>query len=314
MGFRRSDLDDPRYSEQDKNDFRELLRRYMECDEWAKRALKNTGILLTSHPGNRAFLKASIETHSRTGYWVVLAYDNYFDPQRPQVTFNDVMPPRDVMDKVDTFVMPHHQTWGGVLYPYFWLLKFGIAVVSGFEYIYCANGDCILEKPENFDRLFDLLGDADLLPVGYEVNGGRPVLNTTGMLVKREALLKMMKHFEENFVPFENYERTCMEMGNCEGRMAFAAESCKVKIAYPEKNPFNTQLHVKGGTWFDIVGFRHIHGELGYSYRYRKAPPETEYLDERFMSSEYKILKEYEETKDENILKERWWIKENKNG
>ena len=309
MGFRRSDLDDPNLSDQDRKDLTELLRRYLECDEWAKRALKNTGILLTSHPGNRAFLKASVESHSRTGYWVILAYDNYFDPERPDLDFNSVMPARDVMDKVDTFIMPHHQTWGGVLYPYFWLLKFGIAAMSGFEYIYCANGDCILEKPENFDKLFDLLGDADFLPVGYEDNGGRSVLNTTGMLAKRKTLLQMMEHFEKNFVPFENYERTCMEMGNCEGRMAFAAKDCGIKISYPKENPFNTQLHKKGGTWYEVVGFRHIHGEYAYAYKYKQIPPEIQYYDERYLGREYSILKEFWEKGDLNVLKEKWWPK-----
>lgn len=309
MGFRRTDLDDPNLSEQDRKDLTELLRRYLECDEWAKRALKKIGILLTSHPGNRAFLKASVESHRKTGYWVVLSYDNYFDPERPDLDFNSIMPSREVMDQVDTFIMPHHQTWGGVLYPYFWLLKFGIAAMSGFEYIYCANGDCVLEKPENFDQLFELLGDNDILPIGYEENGGRSVLNTTGILAKREALLKMMDHFEKNFVPFENYERTCEVMGNCEGRMAFAARDCGIKISYPEKNPFNTQLHEKGGTWYEVVGFRHIHGEYGYAYRYKKIPPELKYYDSKYLGLEYTILKEFWETKNIKVLKEKWWAK-----
>jgi len=310
MGFQRKDLENPNLSPQDRSDLTELLRRYLECDEWAKRALKKIGILLTSHPGNRLFLKASVESHKQTGYWVIVAYDNYLDPKNPCIDYKDILPQRDVMDQIDTFIMPHHQTWGGVLYPYFWLLKFGIAAMSGFEYIYCANGDCVLEKPENFNQLFDLLEDNDILPVGYEENGGRPLLNTTGMLAKREALVKIMDHFEKNFVPFENYEKSCMELGNCEGRMYYAARDMGVKIAFLKENPFNTQLHIKGGAWFDLVGFRHIHGEYGYAYKYRKVPPELKYFDQRFMNmNEYSILKEYWEKKDESILKDKWWPK-----
>ena len=285
-----SDLENPNITPEDKILIQSVLDRYMECDVWAKRVLKNTGILLTSHPGNRAFLTASIDTHRKTGYWVVLGYDNYFDPQRSDITYEQILPARDVMDQVDTFVMPHHQTWGGVLYPYFWILKFGIATMSAFEYIYSANGDCILEKPENFNQLFDLLGDNDILPIGYEENGGRPILNTTGMFARREALLKMMDHFEKNFIPYKNYERTCMDMGNCEGRMAVAAEELGVKIAIPKKNPFNTQLHKKGGTWYDVLGFRHVHAELGMAWKMRDSKekvfsPDLKYLDKRYLST-----------------------------
>ncbi len=288
-----ADLENPSITPEDKVLIQSVLDRYMECDVWAKKALKNTGILLTSHPGNRAFLKASIETHKKTGYWIVLGYDNYLNPKRPDITYEQMFPARDVMDMVDTFIMPHHQTWGGVPYPYFWILKFGIAAMSGFEYIYCANGDCVLEKPENFNRLFDLLGDNDIFPIGYEENGGRAILNTTGIFARREALLKMMNHFESNFIPYENYERTCDLMGNCEGRMAVAAKDLGIKIAFPEKNPFNTQLHRKGGTWFDTLGFRHIHAEFGYAYKHKKEFPELKYFDERYMNSEYEKIKEY---------------------
>ena len=301
-----ADLENPNVTPEDRILIQSVLDRYMECDVWAKRALKNTGILLTSHPGNRAFLTLSVSTHRKTGYWVVLGYDNYFDPERQDYTYEQILPARDVMDQVDTFVMPHHQTWGGVLYPYFWLLKFGIATMSSFEYIYCANGDCILEKPENFDQLFDLLGDNDIFPIGYEMNGGRPVLNTTGIFAKREALLGIMDHFEKNFIPYKSYERTCMEMGNCEGRMAVAAKELGIKIAVPQKNPFNTQLHKKGGTWYDVLGFRHIHAEYGYAYRYKAIPPELKYFDERYIRGEYDIFKKYWETKDIKIL-EPWW-------
>ena len=138
-----------------------------------------------------------------------------------------------------------------------------------------------------------MLGDNDIFPVGYEENGGRPILNTTGIFARREALLKMMNHFEKNFIPYENYERTCDLMGNCEGRMAIAAKDLGIKIAIPEKNPFNTQLHKKGGTWFDVLGFRHVHAEYGHAYKHKEGFPELKYFDERYMGSEYEKIKEY---------------------
>ncbi len=58
-----SDFDNPNITPEDRILIQSVLDRYIECDVWATRAIKNTGILLTSHPGNRGFLKASVNTH-----------------------------------------------------------------------------------------------------------------------------------------------------------------------------------------------------------------------------------------------------------
>ena len=132
MGLREDIENVEKYNESDRRDFQILLDRYLECDQWAKNIFKDVGVLLTSHPGNRAFLKASVESHKKLGYWLTLAYDNYFDPENQDITWDHIMPDRDVIDMVDTFVMPHYQSWGGVLYPYFWLLWFGIFTMKNF--------------------------------------------------------------------------------------------------------------------------------------------------------------------------------------
>jgi len=149
MGFKESIVDD-QYNKQDRKDFLELLYRYKECDKWATKIYEDVGVILTSHPGNRAFLKSSVETHKKLGYWITLAYDNYLDPDREDITWDQVMPSREVMSMVDTLIVPHYQTWGGVLYPYFWLLRLAMSTMRDFKYIFCSNGDCILEKPEKF--------------------------------------------------------------------------------------------------------------------------------------------------------------------
>jgi len=313
MGFTRKDLEDPNLSPAERKELEMLLARYMECDKWAKRALKPVGVLITSHPGNRAYLKACLETHRKLGYWIVLAYDNYFR-EGDGVDYSHYLPPRDVMDMVDTFIMPHHQTWGGVLYPYFWLLKFGFSVmVANFDYIYCVNGDCILEKPENFPKLLEMMGDADIMGVGWETNPD--CFNSTGFIIRSKVAIPFIKHFQDHFIPFEVYEKYTQEYGNCEARMARAIKDLKLKQYIVPKNPYNTQLHKKGGTWYEIVGFRHIHAEHGYAYRYKGEPPEIEYLDPRFMGGEYNVIKNYWELSKkgdkESARKvlEGWWCK-----
>jgi len=299
-------LNDERYNKSDRKDFLNLLYRYNECDRWAKNIFKDVGVLLTSHPGNRAFLKASVESHKKLGYWICLAYDNYLDPERPELDWNSFMPDRDVIDQVDTFILPHHQTWGGVLYPYFWLLRLGVSTMRHFKYIFCSNGDCILEKPENFPQIIELLekGENDIAVCGWEHDR---IFNSTSFLAKSEAIQAVMEHFQKYFIPLKAYEETAQVFGNCEGRMGQAVIDLGLKLAEVE-NPFNTQMHEKGhGTWYDILGFRHIHAEYGYSQRNKLIPPEIEYFDKRYLNpKEYRLIETYWKTKDKKYLEE-WW-------
>jgi len=305
MGLKEDILNIERYNKSDRKDFLELLHRYKICDKWAKNIYKDVGVLLTSHPGNRAFLKASVETHKKLGFWLCLAYDNYLDPNNHEIQWNHVMPDRDVMDMVDTFIMPHHQTWGGVLYPYFWLLKFGLSAMSSFKYIFCSNGDCILEKPENFYQIIELLGDGDVIPCGWDRDS---IFTSASFFGKSEAIMAIIKHMQENFIPLEAYEKSRQDFGNCEARMGRAVLDLGLKLIPPPEEPYNDQHHIKGyGTWYKVLGFRHIHGEWGYAYKKNTIPPPIKYIDERHMSTgEYQLVNNYFKTGDEKYLKE-WW-------
>jgi len=335
MGFLRTDIN-LADTEEEKQARIDLFNRYMECDEWAirtipyKRILKlkspeskryrkmkppyDVGVLLTSHPGNRQYLKASVESHKKLGCWLVLAYDNYLDPNNHDITPNDVLPSRDVLDMVDLFLMPHHQTWSGVLFPYTFLLWFGVLALQNFEYIYCTNGDCVLEKPKGFPKLMKLLGDADIMGIGWEENNGRDVFNATAFIAKSEVAMAVANHFKDRMVPFEIFEKHTQEIGNTESRFARAVKDLKLKQVKVPKNPFNTQLHQNGGTWHELVGFSHIHALHSFAYRERLEPPHYKWLDERYAGDEYKRIKGYWNNKKTNPEKakeflEEWWPK-----
>jgi hypothetical protein len=298
----------------DKEECTRVVNNYLKNDEWNMKALLPVGVLLTSHPGNRGFLRASLESHKKLGYWISLVYDNYLNPERQDYDYNHFFPARDLMDLCDNFLLSHYQTWGGVLYPYFWSLYLGIHAMSSFKYIYCANGDCILEKPENFQQIIDMLGDGDILGVGWEENGGRPIFNTTGFLAKTEAAIAIINHFRDRLIPLDNYEKYTNEVGNTEGRFAVAIRDLGLNLKLAPVNPYNTQLHIAGGSWYDIIGFRHIHGEYNYAYRYKSIPPHYKYLDQKQISAgEYNLVKLYHDTTDpiekDKILKQ-WWPKD----
>jgi len=269
----------------EKKHYQQILNDYMANDEWAKKALLPVGVLITAHPSSRPFLKHCIETHKKLGYWITLAYDNYWNPKDKNIKYDQLMPSREVFDNIDTFIIPHYQTWGGVLYPYFWLLKFGMHTMGGFEYVYCTNGDCVIEKPENFDQIMEMLGDGDIIGCGWEKTPqGRDLFNTTAFLAKTKAAQAMMKHFEDHLIPYDNYEKYAEQFGNTEARFAKAIKELDLKVVKVPENPFNTQSHKPGfGTFYKTIGFRHIHGEWAYRVRKGKGEIPWEHIDERYM-------------------------------
>lgn len=281
---------------------------YISNDEWATKIKKNVLVLLISHPAARGYLKASIETHKKLGYWLALVYDNFIDSKDPTTNpyFNEFMPPKDMMVDIDSFMMGHYQWWGGVSYPFMWGLRYAAGFAQNFEYIYCINGDCIIEKPEGFPLLLAELGDADLMSTGPTLERE---IGTAGLLMRTPAFFKIAKHMTDHVIPFEEYEKSTQEFGNTEGRLAVAVRELGLKIKEVEP-PLTEQMHEPGhGFWAKTIGFRHIHGELNRAYRYKAIPPPTKYLDARYISeNDMKAIKGYEDTGDIKIL-EDWWCK-----
>ena len=308
MGLTREDLIGD-MSDEERASRQEWIDRTSSNDQWAKKIFNKVGILITGHQANRPYMKACIESHAQLGLWITLAYDNFIDPtwKPEEFSYDKYMPGKDVIEKIDTFIMPHHQVWGGVLYPYFWLLKFGAASMKDFEYIYCTNSDFVLENPQGFQSLFELIGDADVMTCGHDEPG--KYANTAGFIIKTRAFLDVVQHFQDHFIPFEVYEKHTATIGNAEGRFgkAIADLGLKQRIVDP---PADDMLRIPGqGTWFQTLGFRHIHSEHNYAYRNRGIPPHYKYLDERYMGGEYNQIKEYWDTGNAAIL-ENWWAKE----
>lgn len=286
---------------------------YMKNDEWATKIHKNVGCLLTASRNGLPYLKGSIESHKKLGLWTVLAYDNFIVPEDAEIDFRQ-MPPKDVMDQVDTFLLSHHQSWGSVSYPYMWLLKLASGIMRNFEFVLCDNGDCIIENPDGFPKMLEELGDCDLMSTGPTLERE---IGTAGLLCRSEALVKISKHLIDNVVPFENYEKTTQEFGNTEGRIACAVRDLGLKVKVVEPG-YNEQLHFPGtGFWWKTIGYRHIHGEHNNAYRRKAIPPHYKYFDQRFMGDEYNQIRAYWEIVDAggdmtqaNEILSNWWAKD----
>lgn len=270
-----------------------LLDRCLANDEWANKIFKKLAILIVSCPSQRAYLKACVESHAKLGYFICLAYDNEYE-----------LPDKEILEKVDLLLLPHHQTWKDVNYPYFWQLKWGASALQQFEYIYCLNGDFVLEKPEGFEQLFSLMGDADVMTCGPD--GIDDEVPTGAFIVKSKAFQQIVQYMQDHFIPFDTYEKYSV-MGGAEARMYAAIKQYGLKMVSVEK-PAMWDCNIAQGTWYDLVGLRHIHGELHYAFVKQLEPPHYKYIEERYLLPvyNYKLIKEYWDTYDINILK-NWW-------
>jgi len=306
MGLVRADLEGE-MSPEEYASRKEWIDRTASNDVWAKKIFNKVGILLTGHQANRPYIKACIESHIRLGLWITLAYDNYVDPAWETVDHNQFMPAKEVLHNVDMFLVPHHQVWGGVLYPYFWLIKWGAAAMQQFEYIYCTNSDFIIEKPEGFWDLFKMVEGYDVMTCGHDEPG--KYANTAGFFIKSSAFMSVVQHFQDRFIPWDVYEKYTNDIGNAEGRFGRAIADLGLKQLIVDP-PNDDMLKIPGrGTWFEVMGFRHIHSEHNYAYRNKKIPPHYKYLDQRFMGNEYNQIKAYWDSGDMKHLEE-WWAKD----
>lgn len=283
MAITRNSLNNPNLNAEQRIHIQNTLEKNMACDSWTCKALKNVGVLLTSHPNNRAFLKASVETHRRFGFWTTVVFDNYWQPGN-NMHYETFMPERSTFDLIDNFLISKHQDWGGVIFPYFWMLKYGLQSLSMYEYVYHANGDCVVERPENISILLDSMGDADFYPVGWDETQSKPMCNTTGFIIRSKWIQPMIQHIQDHLIPFEVYEKYSAKLGSGEVRFAQAILDIGLKLKKPEREPMNLQLSIPGGTWYETIGFRHIHGEYkdGLSKTNIGGIP-WQYIDQRYL-------------------------------
>lgn len=282
-----------------KEHYKIVLEGMKSTDVLTNKLFKDTAVLLSAHPGGRPWLKASLESFKKLGYYLLLAYDNYWNPKQNEISYDNCMPKRDVFSLCDSFFISPYQEWGGVMFPYFLQLYQGSMALGNFKYILSSNGDCILEKPEGFPILLEKFkkSGADIFPIGWEKNNNRPLLNTTCFIAKTEALQKIMVHFRDNFVPLDMYEKKVEIMGNAESRFHIATEELGLKVLKPDENPINTQVASPGGTFYKIIGFRHIHGEYNNACRRKKIPPHYKFFDSRYMKNRVKTIQQYYDEK-----------------
>ena len=213
----------------------------------------------------------------------------------------DLLPSVEAMMFADEILMKP-KTWGsGVGTPHSWNMYLGLKMIKslGFEYVFNINGDIIMEKPEGVTKLFEILGDNDIISCEY--TPGR-YLGTMVWLAKIDVAVEL---WDKNF---RNLYRN--NLGNAEARMGIFADQMKLKVS-PVKNPadhhFKDWTH--NNTFRNVIGLRHLHAEHKVRRWEKMIPIEEKFFDKKFLNThEQRTLQKYWATKEERFL-EAWWGK-----
>ena len=259
---------------------------------------KDLCVIVPSHKYQRPWLKACLESVQGTGYFSILAYDNPFHKGQIPRPMTQLLPPNDVLAMVDYVSMKPKTFHSGVTIPHMWNMLFAVnqAYILGFEYIFCMNGDFIMERPENFEQLRKLMGDADIYPLAWNPN--KPSCGTAAFIAKTEIQVDFWKEFA----------RTLHKpMGNAEARLGRYYKQNKLNVFHDSPGPMPHQMPQPKSTWYKTVGLRHLHAEHKIRRWQHEEPIEEKYCDKRFLNgNEQKSVAQYWKTGDKKYLKQ-WW-------
>jgi len=213
----------------------------------AKRLEKKTCVLIFSWQRHLPFLKICLEQIRKLNFFTVLAYDK------------GKLPTEKILNLVDLFVVKHYSS-SGVVKSWMWHTKYTLPIIEefNFKYVFSISGDCLLETPENFSKLFDLLGKKDILTYWYDHNR----IGTMAWLCKMESYRKIVDYI------YENWDEK-ISGGMVEARVKHAVDKIGATKVESMKEYFNFVMPPDGdptdkrgrGLFGDILGMRHLYYE-----------------------------------------------------
>lgn len=255
-------------------------------------------VIIPSHRHQRPWLKACLEGVNKLGYFSILAYDNPYKPNLVKMPTDQIIPPNDIMAMVDYISIKPKTFHSGVTIPHMWNMLFAVnqAYVLGYDYIFCINGDFIMEKPKNFGKLRELMGDADIYPLAW--NPKKPSCGTAAFIAKTEPQVLFWREFANTLMK---------PKGNAEARMGRYYVENGLKVHHDNPGPLAHQMPQEKSTWYKTIGLRHLHAEHKKRRWEQKDPVEEKYFDKRyFKPGEGPTLGKYWKTGEKKYL-EAWW-------
>jgi len=264
---------------------------------------KDTCIIVPTHFYHSVWLRACLESLKPLGYYTICLYDNPFFEQNHTPTSR--MPSTQTFMLMDQMIMKPKTWFSGVAAPHYWNMYLGMKMVHalGFKWVFSINGDCILEKPENFYMLQDMIKNKDADGISCEHHSGS-YFGTLAYLIKVEPAVTMWENIFKRIFEYNS--------GNAEGRMGILAKKLNLNIV-PVENPEDHHFKPPGvlGTFRKTIGLRHLHAEHKVRKALKIEPVEEKYFEKgpgnQFLNHHERLtLAKYWETKDKSYL-ESWW-------
>jgi len=272
----------------------------------------DVAIIVTSWHGHLLFLKAVLTSYRMTGKFVVCAYDQPYDCWSSEGGHDCFMPRVKVMVLPHAWVFKHSTYDSDKRNGWFWDIKYAGDIIrqySNFKYVFCCNGDCILEKPDGIPELITILDDADLMSVSSEKD---KIIHTCSVIFKMDAFKAILDHMTERMrVPVlgaQSPERMLTEGVKLLG--------LKEKLApkqplYLDGTVDHYTCYNQESTWKDVIGYRNLWSEFKMCFEERKEPVPIEYVDlyndgVYFRDNEKNLLFQYYKTRDRRWLYTYW--------
>lgn len=237
-------------------------------------------IIATCWRGQLPFLEAALKSYRLSGSYVIAAYDPPFCGWDSLTPLDWALPNPRMFLLAHSWVFKHITSDATKRNGWFWDIKYASGVLkmsSKFKYIFCANGDCIWEKPEGVPQIIDLLGDGDLMAS----SSCKTVTHTCSMILKRDAFEAIIDYMTDimEFPVVGSHSPECM--------LRDAIKDLGLKEIIVPKQP----LHPKEGyidhynvyredcTWKEILGFRNLTAEQQAAALERFEPVEKNLCD-----------------------------------
>jgi hypothetical protein len=243
----------------------------------------DTAIIVTSWAGQLGWLKATLESYRRSGCFVILSFDNphyaWNNLDDPEYILKNTVRPLHMM-MAHAFVMKHKTYDADKRTGWYWDVRYAQGILKSFpniKYVYCTNGDCIVEKPEGFDELKRIMGDGDLM-AGQSTPGA--TIHTACTLYKINAFNKIMDYMasRNRFTIYGAQSPECM--------LRDAVNILQLKETFAPVQPIAKDGSIDyyctqyvDSTWKTVLGFRNLYAEQEYRENNRLEPLDKKYFD-----------------------------------
>lgn len=242
----------------------------------------DTAIIVTSYYGQLGWLKATLSSYRKSGHYVILAYDNpsYIWSNLDDYEYQIRNLPHPLHYLLAHSVVVKHKTYDADKRTgWFWDVWYAQSIIKNMpniKYVYCTNGDCIVDKPNGFWALKELLGDGDIMS-GQSTPGG--TIHTADMLMSISGFNKIMDYMSDRM------RWPIMASQSPEAMLRDAVDCLSLKEVIAPKQPLDKDGNIdyymkesKTSTFQDLLGFRNLYHEFEY-YENNSLEPPIEFRD-----------------------------------